>query len=76
MIQIELSREKAEWLRESLGNYGSQLRLEIAKTDNRNFRDFLKKRSEFIEEFLQGLEEKLGPDQAAGRDTGELHHAA
>ncbi len=59
MIQIELTHENAELLREILGNHLSQLRMEIAHTDRKEFRDFLKKRGQFLEEFLQGLEKEF-----------------
>jgi hypothetical protein len=76
MVQIQLNREKAEWLREILGNDWSQLRQEIANTDNKDFREFLETRSEFMEEFLRELEGKLASEQTEEGGVGELRHAA
>jgi len=59
MIQIELTHEKAELLGEILRNHLSQLRMEIAYTDRKEFREFLKRRGQFLEEFLQSLEKEL-----------------
>jgi len=59
MIQTELTPENAELMREILGNHLLQLRIEIANTDRNEYREFLAKRGQFLEEFLQGLEKKL-----------------
>ncbi|MGE5443480.1 MAG: hypothetical protein ACM3SR_02635 [Ignavibacteriales bacterium] len=56
MIQIELTSEKAEMLREIISTYLSDLRMEIADTENMNFRENLKKKEEFLNELLQRLE--------------------
>lgn len=56
MIQIELTTEKAEMLREILSTYLSDLRMEIADTENMSFRESLKKKEEFLNELLQHLE--------------------
>ncbi len=66
MIRIELTDEKAEFLREILGNHLSQLRMEIAHTDRKDFREFLRKRGQFLEEFLQNLEKEF---VARGKET-------
>ncbi len=56
MIQIELTSEKAEMLREIISIYLSDLRMEIAGTENMNFREELKKREVFLNELLEHLE--------------------
>lgn len=56
MIQIELTSEKAEMLREIISSYLSDLRMEIADTENMSFRENLKKKEEFLNELLRHLE--------------------
>lgn len=56
MIQIDLTSEKAEMLREIISTYLSDLRMEIASTENMNFREELKKKEEFLKELLPRLE--------------------
>lgn len=56
MIQIELTSEKAEMLREIISIYLSDLRMEIAGTENMDFREDLKKKEEFLNELLEHLE--------------------
>ena len=64
MVQIELAEEMAEMIREVLVSHLSGLRMEMAYTNRREFREFLKKRAELLEGFLLGLERKLA---AGGR---------
>jgi CRP/FNR family transcriptional regulator, cyclic AMP receptor protein len=59
MVQVELSDQKAELLREVLVSSLSNLRVEIAYSQRKEFRDFLKKRGDQMEELLQFLEKKL-----------------
>jgi LPS O-antigen subunit length determinant protein (WzzB/FepE family) len=56
MVTLELSAEDAEMLQHVLENYVSDLRMEIADTDLKDFRDKLKAR----EAFLKGVIERLG----------------
>jgi len=65
MVQIELTDEKAEVLREALVSYLSELRMEIAYTSRKEFREFLKRRGDLLGEVLQHLEEGLS---AVGRE--------
>lgn len=65
MVQIEMSPEKAEMLREALVGYLSELRMEIPLTHLEEFREFLRRRGELLEGFLQRLEGELA---SAGRD--------
>ena len=59
MVQVELSDPKAELLREVLVGYLSDLRMEIAYTQRKELREFLKKRGETLEELVQFIEKKL-----------------
>lgn len=68
MIQIELTHENVDMLREILASHLSQLRMEIACTDRRDFREYLRRRGEFLEGFIQDLERELA---AAGK--GPIH---
>jgi hypothetical protein len=65
VVQIEMSPEKAEMLREALVGYLSELRMEIPLTHLEEFREFLRRRGELLEGFLQRLEGELA---SAGRD--------
>jgi CRP/FNR family cyclic AMP-dependent transcriptional regulator len=64
VVQVELAEEMAEMIREVLVSHLSGLRMEMAYTNRREFREFLKKRAELLEGFLLGLERKLA---AGGR---------
>ncbi len=59
MVRIELSSEEVEMLHEVLSIYLSDLRMEIADTDNQDFRETLKKQETFLKELLQRLEREL-----------------
>jgi hypothetical protein len=69
VIHIELDQEKAEMFREILLNNLSGLKMEIAGTKRREFRNFLKKREELLEEFLLILERELA---AAGKEMVDI----
>ena len=56
MIQIELTHEDIGMLREILASHLSELRMEIAHTDRRDFRDYLRRRGDFLERFIHDLE--------------------
>ena len=60
MAQIELNREKVEILQEILRSHLSELRMEIANTDTKDFRKFLRERIEFLEQFVYVLEKESG----------------
>ncbi len=55
MIQIELSNEESEILKEILEGYLSDLRMEIADTDKMDFREKLKKKEVFIKDLIQRI---------------------
>lgn len=55
MVQLDLSREEVEVLVEVLETALSDLRMEIANTDSKDFRDMLKGRKAAIEKAIEGL---------------------
>jgi len=65
MIQIGLTNSEIGILREVLVSRLAELRMEIACTDRREFREFLNKRRDFMEEFVDRLEREL---VASGRE--------
>ena len=66
MAMIELDRGKMKILREILANHLSEVRMEIANTDDKEFRGFLRERIEFLEQFIQVLGKESA---AAGREV-------
>ncbi len=56
MVHIELDYEGTEMLKEILGSHLSELRMEVAHTDRKEFREFLEKRKKFLEHLLQELD--------------------
>jgi len=56
MKRLELDEQQAEMLAEVLESYLSDLRMEIADTDSKDYRDALKAR----ETFLRWVVERLG----------------
>jgi hypothetical protein len=63
MAQIELTQSEIEMLREILRKQLSELSLETAFTHRKDFHEFLKRRKEFMENFVGRLEREL----ASGR---------
>jgi hypothetical protein len=55
MIRIELTAQQAVELREILRSVLGDLRMEIASTDQKDFRDGLKEREAFIKDLLMRL---------------------
>jgi hypothetical protein len=66
MAQIELTQNEIDMLREILQKSLSEISLEIAFSDRKDFREFLKKRKEFMEGFVRRLASEL----ATGRREG------
>ena len=66
MAQIELDQENVGTLREILANHLSELRLEFANTDHKEFREFLRNRLEFLEQFIKTLDKESG---AVGKES-------
>ncbi len=58
MVHLELTDKEAETLRNILSYHLSELRMEIAGTDSKDFRDELKEREEVINKILSELEAK------------------
>ena len=56
MAQFELTQIESDMLSEILKKALSELTLEIAFSDRKDFREFLKKRKEFMENFVRRLE--------------------
>ncbi len=57
MSKLELTHEEIGALVAFIERYLPDLRVEIANTDDREFRRFLKHREEFIREILQRLKQ-------------------
>jgi hypothetical protein len=57
MVQIEITSEEAQMLMEILEAYLSDLRMEIADTEQMDFREGLKRREVFLKELIQRLKE-------------------
>lgn len=56
MINVELTTSEADHLRDILENYLGDLRMEIAATDSKDFRDDLKETEVFIKDLLARLD--------------------
>jgi CRP/FNR family cyclic AMP-dependent transcriptional regulator len=59
IAQIELTQVEIQLLREILQRYLAELCMEIAHSDRKDFREFLNKRREFMEDFIQRLGREL-----------------
>jgi hypothetical protein len=59
MAEIELTQTEMSMLRDILKKHLSELNLEVAFTHRKDFREFLEKRKEFMEDFIQRLENQL-----------------
>jgi len=55
MTKLELSPDEAEVLTEVLSTYVSDLRMEIADTDSKDYRDKLKKKEELLKNVIARL---------------------
>jgi len=60
MASLELTREEERELLEVLERYYPALRIEIANTDDREFRRALKKREAFMKEMIDRLKAMPG----------------
>jgi hypothetical protein len=56
MANVELSPKETVLLKEILVRYYSDIRSEIADTDHKEFREFLKAREEFMRNLITRLE--------------------
>jgi Cyclic nucleotide-binding domain len=59
MAEIELTQTEMNMLRDILKKHLSELTLEVAFTHRKDFLEFLEKRKEFLEDFIQRLERQL-----------------
>lgn len=59
MAQITLNDDEARMLDEILTNYLSDLRMEVAGTENMNFREKLKQKEVFLKRLLENLEKAM-----------------
>jgi hypothetical protein len=59
MVQVTLTTEEAAMLREILASALSDLRMEVADTDAKDFRDLLKQREAFLKKLLQELPQEV-----------------
>lgn len=54
-MQVDLSGEEREILRTVLESYLSDLRMEIADTDSKDFREMLKQRKDVVRKVLHAV---------------------
>ena len=59
-MQLNLSASEASVLREVLTSHLASLRVEIGRSDHREYRDMLRQR----DEVLEGIVAQLGPNEA------------
>ena len=69
MVQIEMTRNEIEMLREILRKDLSELTVETAFTHRKDFHEFLKRRKEFMEGFIRRLERELASER---REVGDI----
>ena len=55
MIQLDLTTQEQEILKESLESYISDLRMEIADTDKQDYREKLKQRRDVLDKVAAAL---------------------
>ncbi len=72
MVDIELTQEAADVLREILQAHLSELTFEIAFTHNREFTGLLKKKRDFLIDFLQRLKGVPTNRKGFPEDEGEF----
>lgn len=60
MAQITLNNEETLKLKEMLESYLSDLRMEIADTDRKGYRDYLKEDELFLKDLIERLSTQLG----------------
>jgi len=60
MIQLELTTEEEQHLRDEVKKRLTELDHEIAHTDSMDFKDMLKRRRKTVEKFLEKLRDSAG----------------
>jgi hypothetical protein len=66
MAGIELTQTEMNMLRDILKKHLSELTFEVAFTHRKDFLEFLERRKEFIEDFIQRLERQLAFEKREG----------
>ncbi len=72
MVDIELTQNEANVLREILETHLSELTFEIAFTHNREFTELLRKKRDFMIDFLQRLEGVPASGKRSPEQEGEF----
>jgi hypothetical protein len=72
MVDIELTQDEANILREILQAHLSELTFEMAFTHNKEFTDLLKKKRDFMIDFLQRLEGVPASGKRSSEKEGEF----
>ena len=72
MVEIELTQNEANVLQEILKTHLSELNFEIAFTHNKEFTQLLKKKRDFMIDFLQRLERVPAPGERSPGEEGEF----
>lgn len=72
MVDIELTQDEANELREILKTHLSEITFEIAFTHNKEFTQLLKKKRDFIIDFLQRLEGVPAPGKRSPGEEGKF----
>jgi len=72
MVDIELTQEEANILREIIKTHLSELTFEIAFTHNKEFSELLRKKRDFMIDFLQRLEGVPAPGKSSLENQGEF----
>ena len=72
MVDIELTQNEANLLREILQTHLSELTFEIAFTHNKGFTELLKKKRDFMIDFLQRLEGVPAPGKRSPEKEDEF----
>ncbi len=73
MLQLILTAEERDVLRDALKNYISNLVFEIGDTDNHLYREMLKRRERVLEQVMEQL--SVPPEPISGADT-DVHPAS
>lgn len=72
VVDIELTQSEANVLREILQTHLSELTFEIAFTHNKEFTELLKKKRDFLIDFLQRLEGVPAPGKRSPEKEGDF----
>jgi len=56
MIRVDLTEEERDILYNMLSNYVSDLRMEIADTDRKDYRDIIRQQKDILKKVMNALE--------------------